>query len=45
MALGKFVIGKWGGDRGNVRDSRGEINRSVENGDESMFEEVGWQTQ
>ncbi len=43
--LGKFVIREWGSDRGNVRDAGREVNRSVEDGDKSMFEEVGWQDQ
>jgi hypothetical protein len=43
--LGKFVIGKWGSDRGNVWDTGREVYRSVEDGDESVFIEIGWQDQ
>jgi hypothetical protein len=43
--LGKFVIREWGSDRGNVWDAGREVYRSVEDGDESMFKEVGWQDQ
>jgi|LakMenE01Jun11ns_1017448.scaffolds.fasta_scaffold9852359_3 hypothetical protein len=45
IMLGKFVIGKWGSDRGNVWDTGREVYRSVEDGDESVFIEIGWQDQ
>jgi hypothetical protein len=45
IMLGKFVIRKWGSDRGNVWDTGREVYRSVEDGDESVFKEVGWQDQ
>ncbi len=45
IMLGEFVIREWGSDRGNVWDAGREVYRSVEDGDESMFKEVGWQDQ
>jgi hypothetical protein len=45
VMLGKFVIREWRSDRGNVRDTGREVYRSVEDGDESVFKEIGWQDQ
>ncbi len=43
--LGQFVIREWGSDRGNVGDTGREVYRSVEDGDESVLKEIGWQNQ
>jgi CRISPR/Cas system Type II protein with McrA/HNH and RuvC-like nuclease domain len=43
--LDDFFIREWGSNRGNVRETGRENNGSVKDRNESVFKEVGWQTQ
>ncbi len=44
-ALDDFFIREWGGDRGNVWETRRENNGGVKDGNKPVFKEVGWQAQ